>query len=330
MAESPEHAYLSQTFLTVLNKFSRSQLYTYRESDRGKFDIACVLAEAWDCVLNGQTLWKHTEGIDKDLRTLLVASDAPLVTYVARDTTKHRSVIAEAMNDYRRFRQGPNFKHFRVFWVPTDFDADSEKERHLVGSQLEHEITEDILLNVLFGRLTASRVHAVAVMKPSTTNLGLELAILRSIAVNGFISFSSIGHEFKVSSGTVRERIYRLQMSGLILQERSVGEGYYVGSAGRAFLRLCAQLHKLVRDRLPLTAESTEILKTLGAEPFDLKQYGDYFDGSGDRDRFDPKSVFFLWVGKVHYAAQIYGFDWDQCDYRYSDDEQDTARWLTL
>ena len=330
MAESPEHAYLSQTFLTVLNKFSHSQLYTYRESDRSKFDIACMLTEAWDCVLNGQTLWKHTEGIDKDLRTLLVASDAPLVTYVARDTTKHRSVIAEAMNDYRRFRQGQNFKHFRVFWVPADFDADSEKERHLIGSQLEHEITEDILLNVLFGRLTAARVQAVAVMKPSTTNLGLELAILRSIALNGFTSLKSLSHEFGVSSGTVRERIYRLQMSGLILQERSVGEGYYVGSAGRAFLRLCTQLHKLARGHLPLTEESTEILKTLGAEPFELSRHGDYFDRSGDTDRFDPKSVFFFWLGKVHFAAQIYEFDWDQCAYKYSDDEQDTARWLSV
>jgi hypothetical protein len=219
MAESPEHAYLSQTFLKVLNNFSNSQLYTYRESDRSKFDVACMLTEAWDCVLNGQTLWKHTEGIDKDLRTLLVASDAPLVTYVARDTTKHRSVITEAIGDYRKIRQGLDCKRFKVFWVPADFDADSEKERQLVESQLEHEITEDILLNVLFGRLSASRVHAIAVMKPSTSNLGLELAILRSIALNGFTSLGWLGHEFKVSSGTVRERIYRLQMSGLILQE---------------------------------------------------------------------------------------------------------------
>jgi hypothetical protein len=329
MAESPEHAYLSQTFLAVLNNFSRSQLYTYRESDRGKFDVACMLTEAWNCVLNGQTLWKHTEGIDKDLRTLLVASDAPLVTYVARDTTKHRSVIAEAMHDYRRIRRGSDFKHFKVFWVPADFDADSEEERHLIGSQLEHEITEDILLNVLFGRLSAPRVHAIAVMKPSTANLGLELAILRSIALNGFISLSSLSGEFKVSSGTVRERIYRLQMSGLILQERSVGEGYYVGSAGRAFLRLCAQLYKLANDKLPLAEESTEILKTLGAEPFDLSQFDEYF-GTGVTDRHDPKSVFFMWVGKVLYAAQAHGTNWEECEYKYADDERDANRWLSL
>src|ERR1700733_1380031 len=146
MAETAEHQYLSQTFLAILETFSRSKLYSYRESDRGKFDIACMLTESWDYLLNGQTLWKHSEGIDKDLRTLLVASDAPLVTYVARDTTKHRSVIAEAMNDYRRLQQSQNFKHFRVFWVPADFDADSETERNLIGSQLENEITEDILL----------------------------------------------------------------------------------------------------------------------------------------------------------------------------------------
>jgi hypothetical protein len=329
MAESPEHAYLSQTFLAVLSNFSRSQLYTYRESDRGKFDVACMLTEAWNCMLNGQTLWKHTAGIDKDIRTLLVASDAPLVTYVARDTTKHRAVIAEAMNDYRRFRQGPNIKHFRVFWVPADFDADSEEERNLIGSQLEHEITEDILLNVLFGRLSAPRVHAVAAMKPSTSSIGLELAILRSIALNGFISLGFLSHEFKVSSSTVRDRIYRLQMSGLVLQERSAGEGYYVGSAGRAFLRLCTQLYKLANDKPPLTAESTEIFKTLGAEPFELSQSGEYCGTSGT-DRNDPKSVFFMWVGKVIYAARVHGADWEKREYKYSDDERDASRWLSL
>lgn len=66
-------------------------------------------------------------------------------------------------------------------------------------------------------------------------------------------------------------------MSGLILQERSVGEGYYVGSAGRAFLRLCTQLYKLANEKLPLAEESIEILKTLGAELFDLSQFEEYF-----------------------------------------------------
>jgi hypothetical protein len=329
MAESPEHAYLSQTFLTVLDKFSRSQLYTYRESDRGKFDIACMLTEAWNCVLNGQTLWKHTEGIDKDIRTLLVASDAPLVTYVARDTTKHRSVIAEAVGDYRKIRQGLSPKHFRVFWVPADFDADSEKERSLIESQLEHEVTEDILLNVLFGRLNAARVYAAVSMRPSTTNLGLELAILHSIATSDFVTLGSLGHEFKVSSSTVRDRINRLQMSGLVLQERGAGEGYYVGPAGRAFLRLCMQLSKLVRDELPLTVESTDILKILGAESFELSQIGHHLT-LDHPDRNDPKSVFLSWVGKVVFATQRFGTDWDQCDYNYTPDENDVSRWLSL
>jgi hypothetical protein len=93
MAQSPERQYLSQTFLAILENFSRSKLYSYRESDRGKFDTACMLIETWDYLLNGQALWKHSEGIDKDLRTLLIASDAPLLTYVARDTTRHRSTF---------------------------------------------------------------------------------------------------------------------------------------------------------------------------------------------------------------------------------------------
>ena len=120
-----------------------------------------MLAETWEYLLNGQTLWKHSEGIDKDLRTLLIASDAPLVAYVARDTTKHRSVFSEAIVDYRKIRDGRSPKHRKVFWVPADFDADSEAARNIVRSQLQREVAEDILFNVLFGRLTPSRVAAI-------------------------------------------------------------------------------------------------------------------------------------------------------------------------
>jgi hypothetical protein len=69
VAEAPEHQFLSHKFLEVLAEFSQLKLYGYTEADRKKFDFACVLHRDWDRSLVGQTLWKHTEGIDKDIRT---------------------------------------------------------------------------------------------------------------------------------------------------------------------------------------------------------------------------------------------------------------------
>ena len=330
MAETAEHQYLSQTFLAILETFSRSKLYSYRESDRGKFDIACMLTESWDYLLNGQTLWKHSEGIDKDLRTLLVASDAPLLTYVARDTTRHRSVFSEAMSDYRKVRDSQKFRHFRVFWVPFDFDADSEQERRLVESQLRHDITEDVLLNVLFGRLDSSRVHAAMMMHPSTEKLGLELAVLHSIAVEGFTSLGWLSHKFHVSSGTVRERISRLQVCGLVIQKRAAGQGYSVGPAGRAMLRLCSQVYKVVNDGTSLSSESIEIMKMLGMEPFEVEQADYVFSRTGVLDRNDPRLIFGMLMGKAQWAASLWNVDWEECDYKYAPDEHDNSLWLAI
>lgn len=181
----------------------------------------------------------------------------------------------------------------KVFWVPADFDADSEKQRGLIESQLQNEIAEDILFNVLFGRLNASRVHAAIMMGSNVARPGLDLAVLHTIAVDGFVSLGFLSHKFKVSSNTVRDRISRLQMSGLVLQERRVGEAYYVGPAGRAFLRLSSQLHRLVCDGLALSVESTEIFKMLDAEPFEISQVDRNFT-TGHLDRNDPKMIFAL------------------------------------
>jgi hypothetical protein len=326
MAESPEHQYLSSSFLSVLNNFSRSSLYSYRESDRGKFDFSCTLAESWDRALDGQTLWKHGEGIDKDIRTLLLATTAPISVYIARDTTKHRSVFHEAINDYRHIRSSESSRHFRVFWVPADFDADSEEARHLVGSQLRREVAEDILFNIVFGRLSAARVAAI--VWASFRNPGLEVAALHSVAINGFISLNHIAGELSVSTGTIRDRLYQLQMSGLLMQERRAGQTYHVSAAGRSYLRLSAQLHGFANG-IPLSPQTVAMLRMLGAEPGD--EPAEIFSHEEDgRTLSSPKSTFALMTGKAVMADVNYGIDWRRSDFKYTPDEQNADRWLLL
>ena len=72
MAESPEHQYLSES---LLSNALRSLKFGFvflpgKRNETVAFDFACVLAETWEYLLNGQTLWKHSEGIDKDAGTL--------------------------------------------------------------------------------------------------------------------------------------------------------------------------------------------------------------------------------------------------------------------
>jgi hypothetical protein len=51
--------------------------------------------------LVGQTLWNHIAGIDKDVRAMLLDSEAEICVYVARDTLKARRLLSEAMKDFR-------------------------------------------------------------------------------------------------------------------------------------------------------------------------------------------------------------------------------------
>jgi hypothetical protein len=326
MAESPEHQYLSETFLSVLDNFAHSDLYTYRESERGKFDFACVLSETWEYLVNGQTLWKHTEGIDKDLRTLLVASDAPLVAYVARDTTKHRATFYESLQDYRRSSHAAQSRHLKVFWVPADFDADSESARRLVETQLKQEVTEDILFNVLFGKLSAPRVRAILL---GSGMVGLELAVLHSIATEGFFNFARLSEKLNAGKGTLRDRVQRLQMSGLLIQPHSLAQMYHVGSAGRAFLRLCSQVNSAKSADHPLSVESTEILRMLGIEPDPaaIENYPYYFTKIGG---FTPPAMFSLMSHIATAAEATWGVDWAHADFKHDPGEQDQSRWLLL
>ena len=331
MAESQEHKDLSQTFLSLLNDFSRSELYSYRERERGKFDFACSLSENWQCLLDGQTLWKHPEGVDKDLRTLLITSDAPLVVYIVRDTKKHRSAFAEIRSDYQRNDNDKRPKYLKDIWIPQNFDADSEEAQQTVRSLLRKEIIEGILFNVLFGRLNASRVRATLLtggfQGREARYQGLELAILHALAVDGFTSLRHMSQKMGISSNTLRDRIQRLQMSGLILQERGAGQGYHVGSAGRAFLRLCEQVYRIWHGG-QLRVETVDILKMLEIEPDeDIPTSARDISSTPPNS---PKAMFYVMLVKTYMAAHQWNVSWDRSDYSYIPDEHDTARWLVL
>ncbi|MBD2022975.1 hypothetical protein, partial [Leptolyngbya sp. FACHB-711] len=102
MAESPEHEFLKNQANLVLNEFSSLKLYGFTETNRKTFDFSCLLNRDWSRPLVGQVLWKHIEGLEKDIRTLLADTESEIKVYVASDTIKHHTTFEEVVSDYRR------------------------------------------------------------------------------------------------------------------------------------------------------------------------------------------------------------------------------------
>jgi hypothetical protein len=243
MSESVEHQFLSQSVTEVLSELSRTNLYAYVEAERRKFDFACELVRDWSRPLVGQTLWRHTAGVDKDLRTMLLDPDAEICAYVARDTVKARRLFSEVMKDFRA-NGAPVAPHrLRVLWVPQDFDADDEAQRELVTELLRDSVSRDILMNIVLGNLTAEDVRFF-VRTSGIAGLHLALLYMISTAPHPYLQTKDLATALGVSQGAIRERVLRLLGCGFLTQ---FGGGVFTTRAtpkGRVFLDLCGELQR--------------------------------------------------------------------------------------
>jgi len=261
VAESAEHQFLSQCTTEVLSKLAHTRLYAYVEAERRKFDFACELLRDWSRPLVGQTLWSHVEGVDKDIRTMLLDPDAEICVYVARDTMKAHRLLSEAINDYRA-GAGPIEPHrLRVIWIPQDFNADDEGQRELIAEMLFDRVGRDVLLNVVLGNLTAEDVRFFV---RSSGLPGANLAVLHAISTTPepHVRLRDISEALGVSQGAVRERVLRLLGCGMLSQ---FGGGASLATAtlkGRVFLDLCSELWRQSASGR-LAAEMLQILRLL-------------------------------------------------------------------
>ena len=261
VAESVEHQFLSQCVTGVLSQLSRTNLYAYVEAERRKFDFACELMRDWSRPLVGQTLWNHTAGVDKDLRTMLLDPDAQICAYVARDTVKARRLLSEVTKDFRASGVPVALHRLRVLWVPPDFDADDEAQRKFVTELLRDSVTRDILMNVVLGNLTAEDVRFFVRISGTA---GLHLALLHEISTsrNPHLRPRDLAAELGVSPGAIRERLLRLLGCGFLTQ---FGGGATLTRAtlkGRVFLDLCGELQRQTSAGR-INAEMLQILRLL-------------------------------------------------------------------
>jgi hypothetical protein len=123
----------------------------------------------------------------------------------------------------------------RLLRYPT-FDASSEKERVAVAEAIQAQVIDDLLMNVLFGRLQA---HDVSIFLQGTGIEGLLLAILNEIACNGFWNYPELGRSLDMKPTTLRPRVQTLLAAGMLAQKP---QGSLFAATPRAgiFLRICS------------------------------------------------------------------------------------------
>lgn len=263
MAESPEHDFLKQQANQVLDDFSNLKLYGFTETDRKKFDFSCLLQRDWRRSLVGQVLWKHEEGLDKDIRSLITDTESEIKLYIARNSIKARQQFEQTLGEYRRSKRFPDLFRLKTIWIPPDFDADKDSQRQVVTNILREAIVEDILFNVVFGNLTEQNVQFFL---GASGLVGLNLALLYEIATGfAFHNFRSLAQHLGVSSGPIREKIILLRGTGFI-SAPSNKVSYSSTVRGRVFLDLISAI-VTERNKGLVSPELSYILTKLGCAP---------------------------------------------------------------
>lgn len=267
MAESAEHDFLKHAVNGVLQQFSALKLYTFTETDRKMFDFSSLLERDWKRPVVGQVLWKHGEGVEKDLRSLAHDVDSDIKVYVAKDTIKFRQAFAEIITDYRRSGRYADLFKLRPIWVPADFDADRSGDQQLVEEHLRNVVVTDILFNVVLGNITAEDLRFVLY----TSGVGgLQLAILHVIANDGFVNIAGLSARLKISPGPIREKLLILAGADMI-QTPPSAIAYKVTPKGRVLLdivkRICG-----ARAASEIDPELDFVLTKLGCAPVPWSQ----------------------------------------------------------
>jgi hypothetical protein len=319
MSESAEHRFISETFLSALETFSASRLYTYSEADRKALDFACSLERDWQRVLAGQTLWKHSAGIAKDLLYLLSEDQAAIVAYVARHNSANEHALFDLVEHVRRSRFATELRRLRIFWIADDFDADDELKRTTLRQHIEKSIANDILLNIVFGRLSAVDVRFFLA---NASMPGLLLATLHTIAKQGFFNYTTLSKAVGVSASTLRPRISALVTSGM-LGTYPAEAMYFVSSRGRVLLDICYQISKSGSD---ITPELSYILDLLQIN-LNQAQVDDYYSLEAWQLR-SPADGGSMLLGELHAAATRFGVDMEGPPYQIDSAELSNDRIL--
>lgn len=247
MSTSAEHQFIAEELGSVLEHYSRTRLFGVLEADRKKHDYACVLERDCERPLVAQVLWSHTEGVHKDLMTLLHDREATLKVYLVKDTTKHRLRIDEVISEYRNNDTTKGLlQGLKLIFLPSEFDADRPAEQDLMSSFISRILCKDLLFSTVFGRLSPFDVRLFA---NHGGPAGLKYTVLAEITQNGLIHNPTFKKNIGYTTNSpLREITAMLSALGLV---RSVDRTniYLPTVKGRMFLDLTR--HLLYEDSHP-------------------------------------------------------------------------------
>ncbi|MCX4236376.1 hypothetical protein [Streptomyces ortus] len=244
---SPEHDFLSESALQIMEKAAKSGLFSYQEGSRKLFDFSCDLKKDWSKIVSGQTLWKHDrDGIDKDIRTLLTQRDVAAAVYIARHSTQNKRRLAEVTGSYRDTPMRDRLSRLRVFWVPADFDAKNAHARDSAYETLRDEMTKDLLMQVVLGGLTPQDVSRFA----ASGRPGYPLAILSYVKTQEYRSISNTSKALGLSAQILKEEIQRLFVVGFLESDSLQGGIFRISDSGNAILDICSRLRDYLHENL--------------------------------------------------------------------------------
>ncbi|MFE5913574.1 MarR family transcriptional regulator [Streptomyces wedmorensis] len=310
MAESDEHKFLSTQTVNLLEGMSKTGLYGFKETDRKKFDFTCDLVRDWSRLISGQTLWKHTEGIDKDLRILLADGESKVTLYVARDTVQNRRTVHEIVSDAKNTPMRDRLHRLRTIWIPQDFDADKEFDRDTVTNVLKERLAKDLLIAIILGGVASKDFDAVGAQGGIP---GLNLAVIESIAKDGFFNMPDLAKRLGVSASTVRGRVQVLAASGLLDQPNPLASRYQTSIKGKVILDICRSLVLATQPDHGVTGEFLYILELLGLNYVENIS-GDLLNEwpSGPYATPSPEDLFKGLVVQSISATEQFGIDWSE------------------
>lgn len=262
MPESDEHKFIKKCITDALYNFSKTKLYEYSEADRNKFDFACTLECDWSRPLVGQVLWRNRRGIEKDIRTLINDSDSDIKVYAISTTLSHESAFIEVMNDYKKSDRYPDLFKVRPIRIPENIDLDKDIDRKNVNEIIRSQIVDDILFNIVFGRLTPEDLN---LLLTAGNNCCIEIALLYKIATNNFSSLASLSRSMRTSSTPIRESLPFLVGLGF-LESSPFSAKYKVSLKGRVLLDLFRQIYQSF-EHLKFSEELLFIMDKLDCVP---------------------------------------------------------------
>jgi hypothetical protein len=212
--DSPEHQAIAEAIDQAVQLTAGSGLIGIFEAQRRTFDYACLTRRDLARPLVAQVHWKHEEGLDKDIRTLLFDDQSLIRVLVIRDAVRTRATLDDILRSYRTHPElNRMLLGLKLFFIPAEFDADEENERDWLREHLRRAFTEDIAFAILFGGFTRG---VFEVFMAHNGPFGLKYAILDEIVKNGLTHTPTFKDRLGyTTSGPIREALTMLNATGL-------------------------------------------------------------------------------------------------------------------